>query len=313
MSGNGEPPILQGRRLSGISESRMRRRTATVTLLVVTWLAALAGAAGAQGAADPDDIPPRFTNGECVVCHEQPDVVRTGDEVREGLLVSRDTIAESVHEDLTCTDCHSSLTSTMHPQVDRAAEACAGCHEDEGVEHTAGAHGGTSEEGTPPSCVTCHGNHEVTKAEGTDFDEQLAERCAACHAAMSERGFGSNPLGMETHLSRPDIATCDDCHEPHRVLPKDDPMSTVHLSNKLETCQRCHDDAGENFEEIQVHVASGPLPEDTKLRIATLWMLVILIFTFGFFGWLTVLGIRHEWKHGRHRHHHRPPTSGAAP
>ncbi len=289
------------------------RRHAAVSLIVGLWLVALPGLAAAQGAADPEDIPPKFTQGECVVCHEQPDVVRTGEEVREELLVTSETIDASVHEDLGCGDCHSPLGATMHAEVDRAAESCAGCHEDEAVEHTAGAHGKASELGSPPSCVTCHGNHEVTKAQGTDFDEQLAEKCAACHTAINERGFGANPLGMETHLSRPDIASCDDCHEPHRVLSPDDPMSTVHQSNKLETCQQCHDEAGPNFKEIQVHVASGPLPEDTKLRIATLWMLAILIFTFGFFGWLTVLGIRHEWRHGRHRRHHRPPTSGAAP
>jgi len=288
----------------------MRRRAAAVATLSLLWLVALPGAAGAQGAADPDDIPPRFTQGECVVCHEQPDVVRTGDEVRQALYVPHETIQGSVHEDLSCTDCHSPLTSTMHASADRAAGSCAGCHEDEAAEHRAGAHGEASELGSPPGCVTCHGNHEVTKAEGTDFDEQLAERCAACHTAMSERGFGSNPLGMETHLSRPDIATCDDCHEPHQVLPPDDPMSSVHLRNKLETCQRCHDEAGPNFREIQVHVASGPLPEDTKLRVATLWMLAILIFTFGFFGWLTVLGIRHEWRRGRHERH--GPTQGGA-
>lgn len=290
----------------------MRRHPAVVALLIAAWFIAVPGLARAQES-DPDDIPTRFAEGECVVCHEQPDVIYTGDTVREELLVPREMIEASIHEDLTCSDCHSPLTSTMHAAVDRAAESCAGCHEDESIEHTAGAHGKPSELGSPPTCVTCHGNHEVTKAEGTDFDEQLAERCAACHTAMSERGFGSNPLGMETHLSRPDIATCDDCHEPHRVLPKDDPMSTVHESNKLETCQQCHDDAGPNFRGITVHVASGPLPDDTKLRIATLWMLGILIFTFAFFGWLTVLGIRHEWKHGRHRRPHRPPTSGAAP
>ncbi len=124
------------------------------------------------------------------------------------------------------------------------------------------------------------------------------DACRDANERIPEILEGTAPPSVFEH-----IASCDDCHEPHRVLPPDDPMSTIHMDNKLKTCRQCHDDAGPNFREIQVHVASGPLPEDTKLRIATLWMLAILIFTFGFFGWLTVLGIRHEWRHGRHQRH----------
>jgi hypothetical protein len=286
-------------------------RPAAVALTIL-WLIALPGVAAAQ-TADQDGVPAEVTRGECVVCHGQPGVVATDGVVRQELYVPSETVASSVHADLGCTGCHSPLQATLHPDSDRAPDSCAGCHEKQAAEYNAGAHAGPSEQGTPPTCVTCHGNHEVTEAEGTDFDEGLADTCAACHAAMSERGFGSNPMGMETHLGRADVATCDDCHEPHRVLPPDDPRSSVHPSNKLATCQGCHENAGPNFEEIQIHVASGPLPEDARLRLATLWMLAILIFTFGFFGWLTVLGIRHEWRHGRHRRHHRAPAGGPAP
>jgi hypothetical protein len=288
------------------------RRPAEALLLMLLWLVALPASARAQ-TPDSDGMPAEVTDGECVVCHAQPDVVATGDVVRDDLYVPLAVIQGSVHSDLGCTGCHSPLDATLHPDVDRAPKSCTWCHEEQAIEHRAGAHGSPSEEGSPPTCVTCHGAHAVTKAEGTDFAEQLAERCAECHAAMSERGFGSNPLGMETHLGRADVATCDDCHEPHRVLPPDDPKSSVHPSNKLATCRGCHEDAGPNFKEIQIHVASGPLPEDVRLRLATLWMLGILIFTFAFFGWLTLLGIRHEWRHGRHRRHHRPPAGSAAP
>ncbi len=287
-------------------------RSAFVLALVLCWSIAFAVSAIAQETGSPA-APSDLRAGDCVVCHARQEIVETDRGTREELLVTPESISGGVHAGFSCTECHSPLVNTLHPDVDRAATSCEGCHEEEAQQHTAGAHGRPSDEGTPPTCVTCHGNHAVVKADGTDFDEQLAERCAECHSEMSDRGFGSNPLGMETHLGRADVATCDDCHEPHRVLPPDDPMSSVHADNKLATCQQCHESAGPNFREIQIHVASGPLPDDFRLRLATLWMLAILIFTFGFFGWLTVLGIRHEWKHGRHRRHHRPPTSGAAP
>jgi len=234
-----------------------------------------------------------------VVCHGLAQVVHTDTGDRPGLRVTLDRIQASVHADLACTDCHSPLTSTGHPAVDRAPEACAACHTDEQRSWSSGAHGGTSDQGTSPTCVTCHGTHDVMPAANPQFRLDLAERCAACHRQINEHQFASNPLGMETHLGRMDVATCVDCHEAHEVLPPSDPRSSVSPGHKLATCRRCHTDAPPNFAEIQIHVASGPLPSDPKLRLATLWMLTLLIVTFGFFGWLTALGIRHEWRTNR--------------
>jgi hypothetical protein len=306
------PPAFRGRRPVRSQGSWGARRLAIVLVLAVGWSIAVAAAATAQETGSPA-TPSDLREGDCVVCHARAEIVETDRGMRQELLVPPETISASVHEGFSCTECHSPLVNTLHPEVDRASTSCEGCHEAEAKDHASGAHGSASDEGTPPTCVTCHGNHAVVKAEGTDFDEGLAERCAECHSEMSDRGFGSNPLGMETHLGRADVATCDDCHEPHKVLPQDDPRSSVHAANKLATCQQCHETAGPNFREIQIHVASGPLPDDFRLRVATLWMLAILIFTFGFFGWLTVLGIRHEWRHGRHRRHPHAPTSGGAP
>ena len=241
----------------------------------------------------------------CVVCHGLPDIVRTDSGERPALNVSEGMITRSAHTGLACTDCHSPLTGTGHPTTDRAPAACGGCHSLAGREWGEGAHGRPSGSGPMSTCVTCHGSHEVAPAGSEAFMLAMAEECASCHRKISEYGFASNPLGMETHLGRMDVATCNDCHEAHDVRPQDDPESLVSAENRLETCQTCHMGATANFAEIQVHVASGPLPEDPRLRLATLWMLLILIVTFAFFGWLTALGIRHEW-----RATHRPRAEG---
>jgi len=47
---------------------------------------------------------------------------------------------------------------------------------------------------------------------------------------------------------------------------------------------------------VIVHVEGTPLPTDTKLRTATLYMLLILVGTFLFFGAHTALAIRHAWR-----------------
>jgi len=40
----------------------------------------------------------------------------------------------------------------------------------------------------------------------------------------------------------PAVATCIDCHPAHEIRPPDDPESTVHAANIVDTCGRCHSD-----------------------------------------------------------------------
>jgi Cytochrome c3 len=234
--------------------------------------------------------------GECVVCHGSPGVVETPDGVRDALYVTDAQIAASVHAELTCTDCHDELTATGHSPDDDPLSACAACHDKEAQAYAKGAHAQQSELGPSPDCATCHGAHDVQPADAPGAAERVSARCVACHRQMSDHQFGSNPMGLETHLGRLDVATCWDCHEAHEVLPASDPGSSVSQQNKLTTCRQCHTDATANFRAIEIHVADGPLPNEPKLRFAMVWMLAILIFTFAFFGWLTILGIRHEWR-----------------
>lgn len=241
---------------------------------------------------------PGDTNG-CVVCHGLPQIVDTPSGDRPGLLVTTDRIQASVHATLACTDCHNPLAATGHPVMDRAVGSCATCHATEQRAWAAGAHGRASDVGPSPTCVMCHSAHDVVPAKDPAFRLGLSERCAQCHSDIDQYPFTSNALGMETHLGRLDIATCDDCHAAHEVLPPGDPRSPLSLTDRLATCRSCHTGAPDSFAEIQIHVASGPLPADPRLRLATLWMLVILIVTFAFFGWLTALGIRHEWRRAR--------------
>lgn len=42
-------------------------------------------------------------------------------------------------------------------------------------------------------------------------------------------------------------AVCYDCHGVHTMKKADDPQSQVFRENLLETCQKCHPDATENF------------------------------------------------------------------
>lgn len=269
------------------------------------WLSAPAPAS-AQSPSPPDPT----TAAECVGCHAIPDIV-VADEgnYRPGLYVRPEDLTGSVHATFSCIDCHSTLKATMHDRRDAARDSCRTCHEDEYADYEAGSHGGAGE-GLHPTCITCHGSHAVQDAHTREFVHRASEQCDRCHTQMNEAFMGGNPFGMDTHLAGVDVATCADCHGYHTVLPTEDPASPVNEANILTTCRQCHTNAPANFVDVQMHVAEGPIPDDPRLRVVTIYMLTLLIGTFGFFGYLTVLGIRFEWRRQAERASQRSGTGG---
>ncbi len=286
-------------------------RPTRILLLVGALLAASAWLAvprHARGQETPSPGP--ATSNECVGCHSIPEIQVADDgRYRPGLYVTREDLAGSMHADFACTQCHSALEATMHARRDAARESCGDCHEKELAAYQAGYHF-TGEEGPRPTCITCHGSHGVQNAETRDFVHRASEQCDRCHTQMNEQFAGGNPFGMDTHLAGVDVATCADCHGFHTVLPASDPASPVNEANILETCRQCHSNAPPNFVDVQMHVAEGPIPDDPRLRIITIYMLTLLIGTFGFFGYLTALGIRFEWRKAAERARTRSRTGG---
>jgi EAL domain-containing protein (putative c-di-GMP-specific phosphodiesterase class I) len=109
-------------------------------VFAAAWLFTVPGIALAQTASPTPQDAGAPTNGECVVCHALPQVVDRPDGINRGLYVTQARIQDSVHESLTCTDCHSPYTATGHPANDRAASACADCHEDAAAQWAKAGH-----------------------------------------------------------------------------------------------------------------------------------------------------------------------------
>lgn len=283
----------------------MERLIAAAVALLVHVLVQTAAMpiAGGQPSRAPFPDAPLVGTAECTVCHARPDILASTGSDRPGLLVRPEVIAASVHGDFGCVSCHSALTSSMHAKLDEAMGSCGGCHKQQASRLFEGGHG--SLDAQPRlTCVTCHGFHEILDTRSDEFVDRMDRECSTCHTEMGERFYGGNPFGMETHRGRSDVATCWDCHRSHLVLPVEDPRSPVNPANILATCRTCHRDAPENFADIQVHVASSPLPEDPRLRAVTLYMLLILIGTFAFFGYHTLLQIKHELRRRTERARH---------
>ncbi len=288
----------------------MRTFRALVAVAGLVLAATAVAGIGTALAQEASPSPGSVISGECIGCHAHPEIQIADDgEYRPDLYVRPEDLAGSMHEGFVCTDCHSTLRSTMHAKKDAARDSCHTCHEEQFEAYEAGFHG-SSGEGPRPTCITCHGSHQVQDANTRDFVHRAAEQCARCHEQMNERFMGGNAFGMETHLAGEDVATCADCHGYHTVLPTEDERSPVNEANILTTCRGCHANAPDNFVDVQMHVARGPIPDDPRLRVITIWMLTLLIGTFGFFGYLTALGIRHEWRRQLEKARQRPDAGG---
>jgi cytochrome c553 len=273
---------------------RSRWLFAVGTVVLALLPIGAAGTARAQEAS-PTPSPSPVGVGECVTCHGVPEIVAASGTYRPDLLVRPTDVQSSVHADFTCTTCHSALLNTMHARRDRARESCATCHAAEKDALEVGYHG---EQGRDQAHL-----HHVSR---------LAWRQGRGHAGLRaprERPVRSVSRADERAVPRGQRVRHGDApRRPRgrhvRRLPRlphgpaeDDPRSPVNEQNLLTTCRQCHENAPANFVEVQMHLGEGPIPEDPRLRWATIYMLTLLISTFGFFGYLTILGIRHEWRH----------------
>lgn len=197
----------------------------------------------------------------CARCH-QDKYDATLDSVHQAALEAGN------EEAALCVDCHGyhdvrdpneSLTSV--PQT------CERCHSQIFAEYSQSVHGSALiGEGNPdvPTCIDCHGVHNVSGPSETGFHLFSPQLCAECHAdqeLMGKYGISTNVFnsyvsdfhgttvifeqqfeGQETNKP-----VCIDCHGVHIMKMVDDAESQVIRENLLVTCQRCHPDASSNF------------------------------------------------------------------
>jgi predicted CXXCH cytochrome family protein len=163
-----------------------------------------------------------------------------------------------------CTDCHTAhdVTPPDQPRT-RIPQTCAQCHSAIYAQYVDSVHGSALTVGNPdvPTCIDCHGVHNIGDPTTAAFRLKSPQLCAKCHtdnAIMSKYGISTNVLntyvadfhGTTVELfakQAPDAPTnkpvCFDCHGIHDIKKIDDPNSTVFKDNLLKTCQQCHPNA----------------------------------------------------------------------
>jgi formate dehydrogenase gamma subunit len=169
---------------------------------------------------------------DCLACHG-PAAGLVNSKGR-AITVKPDALAQSVHKDFRCVNCHPGAAKSGHT-AETAAASCLTCHDDVAAKLRAGAHTMLGDPQDSSTCITCHGTHEVVEpaARGAEF-------CATCHTTEVNEYKASIHGRAQAHLNG-DAPTCLSCHGPtHQVVAVADARSPVNKANLPDTCGRCH-------------------------------------------------------------------------
>lgn len=238
----------------------------------------------ATGTSVPSVASHPLTNQECESCHAPHRVP----------VVDARILAHSVHAKLNCTDCHTDINAIPHPQQMQPVE-CGACHRREAHELRLGAHAPSTDGANShtPTCVTCHGTHDVQKVDRTAFRDVIPQRCALCHEEHN-KSYMDWFHGQAAALGMAKVPRCSNCHNPHRPLPASNPDSLVAPANLVTTCGACHKNANANFTKFDPHPQPWNRAHSALVYYVHLFMVVLLIGVFSFFGLHTILWLQRE-------------------
>ena len=198
-------------------------------------------------------------NSDCLECHGEESLNKTGtDGKKVSVFVDQKLFNLSVHNTLSCVDCHGDLTA-KHPDDNQPAQpvSCADCHADETSEYADSIHGVSHKLGASAaaSCADCHGKHDMLPAKhpaSPVYKLNLPNTCAQCHSNTN--------LTREYHISNENpghyldsihgqaltkmglivAPSCNDCHGVHDIKRSVDRESPINHQNIAKTCGQCH-------------------------------------------------------------------------
>jgi predicted CXXCH cytochrome family protein len=241
----------------------------------------------------------------CARCHEQ-NYQKNLDGVHGMALQAGNTNAA------VCTDCHGyhNVPPPDEPR-ERISTTCEKCHSTIFNEYAASVHGDallTESNPDVPTCINCHGVHDINSPTTTLFRIRSPQLCATCHAdeeLMNQYDISTEVFdtyvadfhGTTWTLFDPqdpnadaNKAVCYDCHGVHDIRPVDDPENGI-KANLLETCQQCHPDASESFSSAWLGHYVPSLDNYPIIYLVNLFYRIVIPATVGFFGFLVVTDI----------------------
>jgi thiosulfate reductase cytochrome b subunit len=239
----------------------------------------------------------------CAVCHESRVILDSrpiGYERAIGDFIDsihgRALLVEGLVVAPTCNDCHGVHNILPHSDPDsrisreQVPATCGECHVLVEDIFEKSVHGEVlaSHDVSSPICTTCHTSHIVSPPSGPEFRLHADRMCGQCHEEQLE-GYRDTFHGKAMALGRSEVAACYDCHGHHDISKVGSDASHTNGNNRLKTCQKCHENANENFAQYIVH-ADHSDPERYPQLFYVFWLMtMLLIGTFAFFALHTIL------------------------
>jgi len=189
----------------------------------------------------------------CVSCHSDEAALSDAGDRAKQLVVTDQALVGSIHEGLSCTDCHVDLAGDPpipHPP-DLAPASCDTCHSDTVEMVRSSIHGRKIEPkpGYETICAACHGSHQIRPPDDLQSKtnpHHLGETCGQCHRKDK---FGRDPVAewqasvhgrAAIEGEELEAPTCNVCHHPHAVRALEDPAEPLNRRNQPTLCGRCH-------------------------------------------------------------------------
>ncbi len=249
---------------------------------------------------------PLNVNALCADCHKQHNGLTTNGQNKKQYV---DSYMQSVHGQAvsgaglivaaTCVDCHRG--HDVQPSNDENAsthrmqipDTCGRCHEGIKEVYTRSIHGQTllEDDSGAPVCTDCHTAHSITHASTDTFNRDIVGECGQCHDKPSDNGglslyetYRRSYHGQVTELGSYRAARCSDCHGTHDIRPIADPVSRLHLNNRVQTCAACHKSANANFVQFMPHADFHDGQRYPLLHGVWLYFIILMTVTFVFYG-----------------------------
>lgn len=265
-------------------------------------------------------------NETCLECH--PD---QAERVQDS--IHAQVMAQGHPEAAVCVDCHRAheTLALSHARV-QIATTCRQCHAEIYDEYNQSVHGTALREENNvdvPTCVDCHGVHNMEDPRTAAFRLNSPNLCGGCHANEALMGkYGISTDVFETYVAdfhgttvtlfeklSPDAPTnkavCYDCHGVHDIRSMADPASiAASKENLLATCQKCHPNATANFPDSWASHFQPTFDKQPLVAAVNLFYAILIPGLVGFMGFFVVTDAGRKFLgKGEQRWHGRPPRS----
>ena len=182
----------------------------------------------------------------CLRCHGHDLSMIFKDGTPQSLFIDKSVLQGSVHNRLSCWDCHYGFSSEDHPKRTfrskreysiASSDSCRRCHFDKYSKTLEGIHYAMLSKGNlkAPVCIDCHGSHSISR--GSRDRTTTTKGCQQCHPeiySIYAKSVHGKALFDEHNQ---DVPVCIDCHKAHSMTQ----THTLDYRERIpEICSSCH-------------------------------------------------------------------------